>query len=274
MLRLSLCASLAASAGCFPDIDYGDTDYTCLDGESCPDGFVCIEQRCLAEPSPTVRVAIGQTTFLMGCDREQPGCSEDAAPAHPVTVSAFSIDRTEVTRLDYALCIDDGVCDEPGDFDLEDDPSAPVSRVDWSDAATYCAWSGGRLPTEAEWELAARGATGSMYPWGDDEPDCDLAHYDPCGDGGPTAVGAPAGDESSLGVHGLAGNVAEWVADWYAWDYYQFTPDTDPTGPDDGFERGVRGGSFDDDAGDLRTWTRGSDEPDERDSDTGFRCAY
>ena len=274
MRRLPSLALCALAAGCFPDVDYGDTEYMCLDGESCPEGHVCVEQRCLPEAAPAVRVPIGQTTFVMGCDRAADGCDDDAAPAHLVTVSAFSIDRTEVTRLDYALCIDDGVCDEPGDFDLDSDPAAPVSRVDWSDAATYCAWTGGRLPTEAEWELAARGAASSAYPWGNDAPDCDRAWYDACGSGGPISAGAPAGDESSLGVHGLAGNVAEWVADWYAWDYYQVSPASDPLGPPAGYERVIRGGSFDDDARDLLAWLRGSDEPHERDSDTGFRCAY
>lgn len=275
-LRLSSLALAGLAAGCFPDVDYGDTDYTCLDGESCPDGYVCVEQQCVSGPAPVVRVPVAQTTFLMGCTYAMDGCEDDAVPPHPVTVSAFAIDRTEVTRVDYALCIDDGVCDEPGDFDLERDPSAPVSRVDWEEATTYCAWAGGRLPTEAEWELAARGSSGSAYPWGDAEPDCDRAYYADCGDGdgGPIAAGAPAGDESSLGVHGLAGNVAEWVADWYAWDYYLFSPQSDPIGPPDGDERVIRGGSFDDDASDLRSWIRWSDDPDESDSDTGFRCAY
>jgi formylglycine-generating enzyme required for sulfatase activity len=265
---------LLSLAGCFPDVDYGDTEYQCLDGESCPDGFVCIEQRCIASAAPAVRVPIARTSFLMGCDDEvEYDCSDDATPAHLVTVSAFSIDRTEVTRLDYGRCIEDGICDQPGDFDLSEEPAAPVSRVEWEDAVVYCAWAGGRLPTEAEWELAARGRESSPYPWGADEPDCDLARYAACGDG-PTSVDAPAGDESALGVHGLAGNVAEWVADWYAWDYYQDSPPADPTGPTLGFDRVIRGGSFDDDASDLRAWSRWSDEPDERDSDTGFRCAY
>jgi formylglycine-generating enzyme required for sulfatase activity len=272
MPRLACLAVVAALAGCFPEVDYDDTEYLCLDGETCPDGFVCVEQQCVREPSPVVRVAIAQTTFLMGCDWEQFGCSEDANPAHLVTVSAFSLDRTEVTRLDYALCIDAGVCDEPGDFDL-DEPAAPVANVEWFDAYTYCSWAGGRLPTEAEWELAARGAAGATYPWGDAEPDCDLATYAECNDG-PTAVDAPPGDESPLGIHGLAGNVAEWVADWYAWDFYQYSPPIDPTGPPDGYERVIRGGSFDDDAYDLRAWTRWSDDPDDGDSSTGFRCAY
>jgi len=260
-------------AGCFPAVDYGGTDYMCLDGESCPDGFVCIEQRCIEAASPAVKVSIGQTTFLMGCDFDQSGCSEDAYPAHLVSLSAFSIDRTEVTRLQYGLCIEDGVCDEPNELDIADGPSDPVSRVDWEDAATYCDWAGGRLPSEAEWELAARGSASATYPWGEGEPRCDLATYDACGDG-PTAVDAPPGDESALGVHGMAGNVAEWVADWYEWDYYQASPESDPTGPSDGDERAIRGGSFDDDASDLYAWTRWSDDPDEHDSDTGFRCAY
>lgn len=260
-------------AGCFPDVDYGGTDYSCLDGESCPDGFVCIEQRCIESASPAVRVSIGQTSFLMGCTGADTGCDDDAYPEHLVTVSGFAIDRTEVTRLQYGLCIEDGVCDEPGEFDVAEDPSAPVARVDWEDAATYCGWIGGRLPSEAEWELAARGSASAIYPWGSDDPRCDLATYDACADG-PTSVDAPAGDESPLGVHGLGGNVAEWVADWYAWDYYQVSPPIDPPGPRDGYERVIRGGSFDDDASDLPAWTRWSDEPDERDSDTGFRCAY
>jgi formylglycine-generating enzyme required for sulfatase activity len=273
MIRVAIVA-VSMLAACFPDVDYDDTEYHCLDGQSCPDGFVCVEQRCIAEPSPSVRIPVGEAAFVMGCDFDQLGCSEDAVPAHQVTISSFEIDRTEVTRIEYALCIDDGVCDEPGDFDLDSDPAAPASRVDWVDAYTYCAWSGGRLPTEAEWELAARGSSGSTYPWGDESPDCDLAQYEGCGEGGPVPVDVPEGDESVLGVHGLGGNVAEWVADWYAWDYYAVSPIRDPNGPSDGDERVIRGGSFEDSAGDLRAWTRWSREPDERDSDTGFRCAY
>jgi formylglycine-generating enzyme required for sulfatase activity len=302
---LALAAALALSA-CVPSVDYGGTDYMCLDGETCPAGYTCVERRCVTDPGgggddedagvfdddpdasdddddedaggevePGELVAVPETTFEMGCDDVggDDGCSGDASPEHEVTVSAFEIEETEVTQSAYAACVAADECDPPSAFDPGVEPDVPVTGVRWSDAVDYCDWIDRRLPTEAEWEAAARGTVGRTYPWGEDDPDCQYAHYDACSPARTIDAGDPAGDVTPLGVRGLAGNVSEWVHDWYSSSYYDDSPDEDPTGPDSGSERVIRGASYDEEEDSLASWTRDQDPPGERDVEVGFRCA-
>lgn len=273
-VALATCAALAGMTGCWPSVDYGDTSYQCNDGVSCPGGFLCVEDRCVADPGPPDMVDVGDVTFTMGCTPDQePYCPDDAQPAHQVTLTAFSIDQTETTQLDYWKCVSDGACDEPDRFDPADESSEPITRVSWFDAEDYCAWAGKRLPSEAEWELMARGTNGAPYPWGSGEPTCQLAHYGGCSPDGPADVGTTPGDVAPLGADDLAGNVSEWTGDWYSGGYYAISPPEDPGGPGGGFERVVRGGNFDDDSWAVVGWRRDSRAPDDGGHAIGFRCA-
>jgi len=145
-----------------------------------------------------------------------------------------------------------------------------VVGVSWYDAVAYCEWAGGRLPTEAEWEYAARGPEGQEYPWGDASPTCDLANYVGCV-GATAPVGSFPAGSSWVGASDMAGNVWEWVADWYG--PYLSGRQVNPTGPTSGSSRVLRGGSFHGDWGDVRAANRYSFNPDSRGNSIGFRCA-
>ena len=155
----------------------------------------------------------------------------DEEPIHKVVLDAFSIDKTEVTNALYKDCEDQGVCDPPQDINSNSQASYygnpafddyPVIYVTWDQAKTYCEWRGGRLPTEAEWEKAARSADGRTYPWGETIDDT-FANFN-YGIGDTTAVGSYENGKSPYGVYDMAGNVWEWVADWYSDTYYQRSP--------------------------------------------------
>ena len=149
----------------------------------------------------------------------------------------------------------------------------PVVKVNWYDADEYCRWAGGRLPTEAEWEYAAGGATGLVdYPWGSQDPSSDLANYG-SDVGDTTAVGSyPAGVSSVVEVLDMSGNVAEWVADWYDAEYYHVSPAENPTGPETGTKKILRGGGWNSTDNDLRITTRQGFFPDFAFASWGFRC--
>jgi formylglycine-generating enzyme required for sulfatase activity len=194
-----------------------------------------------------------------------------------------------VTNAQYALCVGDGVCGEAGfvnnaDFNGDD---YPVVGVSWHDANTYCGWVDARLPTEAEWEYAARGEQGYVYPWGD-EFDCSCGNSDdeirvngyvvPGGEGcdgyeRTAPVGSFPAGASWCGALDLAGNAWEWVADWYDGDYYELSPTHNPLGPKEGDGKVLRGGSWIRDPEGVRGARRSWDRPVDRYYDTGFRCA-
>jgi formylglycine-generating enzyme required for sulfatase activity len=204
----------------------------------------------------------------------------DEQPQHSVTLDAFWIDRTEVTNALYDQCVQAGACQRPrrnssNVVDIywanEQFANYPVIYVTWDDAQAYCQWAGRRLPTEAEWEKAARGADGATYPWGNQAPDKTLANY---GHNlhDVTAVDAYPAGASPYGALDMAGNVMEWVVDWYSPDYYAHSPQANPTGPDSGDRRGLRGGSWIYQPNGIRAAYRYSQPSDFSDFEVGFRC--
>jgi formylglycine-generating enzyme required for sulfatase activity len=221
--------------------------------------------------SGMVRILSG--SFVMGG-----GPEADEQPRRMVRLSAFSIDADEVTRAEYAACVSAGACKPATGATPADAASRlPVTGVSWTDADAYCRWAHKRLPTEAEWERAARGTDGRTYPWGE-EVDCARANFGnyqgegrcPKNPGRPVEVGSY---DPKSALHDLAGNVWEWVADWYDPRYYAHGPATDPPGPRKGERRVVRGGACCSMFGLPRASNRNAFPPDYRDDDLGFRCA-
>jgi formylglycine-generating enzyme required for sulfatase activity len=197
----------------------------------------------------------------------------DESPLHNVFLNSFLIDQNEVTLNQFKLFMEETnySADPWGKGD-----DYPVTNVNWTDAEAYCIWAGRRLPTEAEWEKAARGGLESRkFPWGDEDPVCVLgadngAQYNDC-DGETVKVRsfAPNGYE----LYDMVGNVWEWVADWYAPDYYLNSPYENPLGPISGEHRVMRGGSWNFYREDIRTAYRGWYIPQQSLNDIGFRCA-
>ena len=192
----------------------------------------------------------------------------DEIPAHHVQLDAFWIDQVEVTNGMYGLCVHAETCRPPqkpnsdnrGDyFGNPEFQDYPVLHVTWFDANTYCQWAERRLPTEAEWERAARGDDMRTFPWGDEPPNATNSNsLNIVGD--TTRVGSYAQGASPFGALDMAGNVWEWVADYYDSNYYADSPETNPTGPASGrlnYYRVIRGGSFQDDLVSLRIPNRG-----------------
>jgi serine/threonine-protein kinase len=215
--------------------------------------------------------------FQMGSDKS----SKNVYPLHTIYLDAFWIDQTEITNAMYAKCVTDGACLAPKEvnshnrlnyFTDERYAEYPVLFVPWNEASAYCRWAGRELPTEAQWEKAARGTDGRLYPWGDQAPSKELLNFDtPLGDTKKVGV-YPAG-ASPYGALDMAGNAREWVADWYEEEYYLTSPEKNPTGPQYGYERVIRGGSWGDDMSQIRTFVRRGLSPIEVSNALSFRCA-
>jgi formylglycine-generating enzyme required for sulfatase activity len=220
---------------------------------------------------------------LAECQRYGSDCDrswfEDEEPPHTVSLDSFYMDVYEVTNAFYADCVDAGQCQPPVETASDTRSSYygnpeyghfPVIYVDWDMAQTYCQWRGARLPTEAEWEKAARGEDGRVYPWGNELDSAYLNYNQEIGD--TVEAGNYEGGKSPYGLYDMAGNVWEWVADYYSHEYYQSSPLSNPPGPDSGQEHVLRGGSWYDAAYLVRTTVR-LQEPNPVDNNFGFRCA-
>jgi formylglycine-generating enzyme required for sulfatase activity len=222
-------------------------------------------------------------TFMMGRDSS----GSDEFPAHQVTLTeGFWIDQTEVTNEQYGQCVAEGNCAVSlhANDSSWNEPNHPVVGVSWHDAVDYCTWAGGQLPTEAQWEYAARGPDNLVYPWGDAfdgektnfcDTNCSFDWKESDWDDG-YATTAPVGryldGRSWVGAVDVVGNVWEWVADWYDSNYYEMSSAENPTGPDDGDYKVLRGGSWYHNAVNVRADLRHNAVPDFRFSDIGFRC--
>ncbi|MEZ4660578.1 MAG: SUMF1/EgtB/PvdO family nonheme iron enzyme [Caldilineaceae bacterium] len=240
------------------------------------------------QPTPITEqmIPIAGGVFTMG---SPPGVGEaDETPAHTVTLSPFAIDRTEVTVGQYWQCVQARACAAPTGSASQSQPhylndvafdNYPVIHVPWSEAKAYCTWRGARLPTEAEWEMAAgwdaaRNAK-VLWPWGNDAAAASANVNGQAADA--ATVGSFPDDHSPSGVLDMGGNVREWVLDWYKVDYYSVADATDPTGPSnrrgEGAGRVVRGASFANNVDQARTANRGHEDPAYGYATVGFRCA-
>ena len=205
--------------------------------------------------------------------------SNSAAPIHPVYLDAFYMDKYEVTNALYKKCVSAGECSPPREVNsytiknyYPDFSNHPVINVTWDMAKNYCSWRNARLPSEAEWEKAARGTDSRIYPWGN-EIDCSYANYYICR-GSANVVGSYESGKSPYGIYDLAGNVEEWVQDWYSSTYYNISPTSNPTGPELGDRRVIRGGGYVYSNSDsIRSDERDAFDPTTYYLTIGFRCA-
>ena len=222
----------------------------------------------------SIEIAAGE--FAMGCSSVDDDCRGDEHPFRIVELHDFEIQKYEVTVAQYRECVADGGCSEPGtgeQCNYERFDHHPVNCISWQQANDYCEWLGWRLPSEAEWERSARGAAGLVFPWGNQEADCDHAIMKYCSADGTAPVGSLPGGASPDGVMDMAGNLWEWINDWYAVDYYTEASDEDPAGPETGEQRMVRGGGFTDiNPASLRASYRGVVDPDNAHYTFGVRC--
>jgi formylglycine-generating enzyme required for sulfatase activity len=236
--------------------------------------------------------------FLMGTLKNSAASQPDELPQRKISLAAYWIDQTEVTIGMYSACVENGGCTPAqltGGAPDSGAPDLPAAGVTWDQASAYCQWAGRRLPTEAEWEKAARGKDGRLYPWGwigapvsagsarlnFCDANCPYQYRDSSQDDG-FAEAAPVGSfpegASPYGVLDMAGNVWEWVADRYQSDYYRHSPTSDPQGPPAGVWRVMRGGSWLEASWEGlvladRAANRASLDPTSARVDLGFRCA-
>ena len=282
--------------------------WACVDGTDCSKEMVCHKKAGSCESGKCGRmVKVPAGTFTMGCADDDAGCLSFAKPAHDVTFAAdFFIDSTEVTVEQYASCVAEGqfdkdgrltkdsrtglvACDRPnldaGSCNWQGRRDFPVVCVDWNQANRFCKWNGKRLCTEAEWEYAARGTDGRIYPWGNEEPSCEKTNIidvtptsDVAGcDGDLTMFARPddpeTPDKSPFGAWYMAGNAWEWVQDFFHDSYVKAPVDGSEWKLDVGGRKTARGGRPDfDKVTDVRVDRRFAEFPPFQADTLGFRC--
>jgi eukaryotic-like serine/threonine-protein kinase len=266
-----------------------------------------------SEKDGMILVVVPAGDFQMGSDTED----SNEKPLHTVYLDAFWIDKTDVTNAQFAQFVNDSGYKTDAEkggssivFNINSEKlevvkgadwkhpqgtvdslkgleKYPVTQMSWNDAAAYCKWAERRLPTEAEWEKAARGTDGRSYPWGNQPPAGNLLNFadknlpanqsDNSIDDGyrfSSPVGNYPDGASPYGVLDMAGNVWNWVADWYDGGYYQGSPEQNPQGPSSGTTRVLRGGGWGDNANNTHSDNRVSSKPNSRGPSLGFRCAF
>lgn len=247
---------------------------------SLPVSYVFVPIQQWSNPPPRTSngmVTISAGKFFMGCNNNTDSeCQENEQPGRYIYLDTFQIDSTEVTVDAYSVCVNAGKCTAPGaesnncNWGKLEKGNHPVNCVDWNQASTFCTWAGKQLPTEAQWEKAARGVDGRKYPWGNETASCDYAVMDDggngCGTGSTMPVGSKLSGASPYGVLDMSGNVWEWTADWYDSDDYMAPHNL-------GSMRVNRGGSLNGESTLLRASSRGSGAPDRASSGIGLRCA-
>ncbi len=246
------------------------------------------------QPAKDEMVPVPAGWFLMGSTKKADRNAYPAEfPQRRVYLDAFEIDKYEVSALQYLRFVlataRPPLVDwryDGGNFQ-ESMTHHPVMHVSWYDAEAYCKWAGKRLPTEAEWEKAARGEDGRIYPWGNQMAGLTRSNYGRTGLSGPVrdrperlmlyppiiAVDKYENAASPYGAHQMSGNVAEWVADWYDQQYYATAPDRNPAGPDHGTQKAFRGGGWMDSTPSVRAAQRNGTDPSTKMNWLGFRCA-
>lgn len=203
---------------------------------------------------------------------------DDEQPVHRVFLDSFYLDKFEVTNGRFAKFVEAVQSEPPWGFVDHETPivqaDRPVRWVNWTDAVGYCLWAGKRLPTEAEWEKAARGTDGRVYPWGNEPPTPAQAVFGlKDSDETVSRSGHQTKGQSPYGVHDLAGNLYEWTLDWYDEQFYSTTPTVNPRGPSEGTAKVQRGGSYTNTPYRLRSTFRTKGDPTEHEPNVGFRCA-
>lgn len=279
-VMLFLFAACLVPLASWPDISYADH----LSPKHDPWAQPWELERLALMEVPEGMVPVPGGPFLMGSDpKVDRAAGPQEQPQRPVSLDAFEIDRYEVTNVHYLRFVMATGAVWPEfwmqDPFLEKMASHPVIGVSWEDAMAYCRWVGKRLPTEAEWEKAARGEDGRMFPWGNEPAGwlkSNIAHsgskrgfkYPPLANVNRYDKGV-----SPYGVHQMAGNVSEWVSDWFDPEYYRSSLPDNPTGPATGELKVFRGGSWNEDPEVARSAGRNGGTPDRRSYLTGLRCA-
>jgi iron(II)-dependent oxidoreductase len=241
-------------------------------------------ERLAAMEVPEEMVTVPAGWFLMGSDpKTDPAAGPQEQPQRLVYLNAFRIDRYEVTNVHYLRYVLATGAEWPPYWREEPFPEKiawhPVIGVSWREADAYCRWAGKRLPTEAEWEKAARGTDGRIFPWGNEPAGWLKSNIAHSGSGRvkryPPLANVNRYDRgvSPYGVYQMAGNVSEWVADWFDPEYYRRGETHNPTGPSQGTDKVFRGGSWNEDPEVARSAGRNAGAPDHRSYLIGFRCA-